>query len=148
MHGYLAFDDKDELLVPFRTWRNTTTEEAAEVLSDLFKFNIPQRWSIAHLYQAMLNKEEHIAKVNFLTTLAGYVHWKLTGEKVLGVGEAAGVFPIDSEAVDYNQSMIDLFEDKTKDDNKTWRSEEHTSELQSRFDLVCCLLLEKKKLKT
>jgi len=120
MHGYLAFDDKDELLVPFRTWRNTTTEEAAEVLSELFKFNIPQRWSIAHLYQAMLNKEEHISKVDFLTTLAGYVHWKLTGEKVLGVGEAAGVFPIDSEAVDYNQSMIDLFEDKTKDDNKTW----------------------------
>src|SRR5699024_1397666 len=104
MHGYLAFDSNNELLVPFRTWRNTTTEEAAKELSELFSFNIPQRWSIAHLYQAMLNKEEHVNKIDFVTTLAGYVHWKLTGKKVSGVGEASGMFPIDSDSVDYNES--------------------------------------------
>lgn len=120
MHGYLAFDSNNELLVPFRTWRNTTTEEAAKELSELFSFNIPQRWSIAHLYQAMLNQEEHISNIDFVTTLAGYVHWKLTGEKVLGVGEASGMFPIDSGSVDYNQSMIDLFESKKESHHVSW----------------------------
>ena len=95
MHGYLAFGKDGELLVPFRTWQNTNTSEAHEKLSELFQYNIPERWSIAHLYQAVLNSEEHIGKVDFFTTLAGYVHWKLTGKKVLGVGDASGMFPID-----------------------------------------------------
>lgn len=95
MHGYLAFDEKDELLVPFRTWRNTITGEASEKLSELFSYHIPQRWSIAHLYQAILNGEEHVDKVRFFTTLSGYIHWMLTGRKVLGSGDAAGMFPMD-----------------------------------------------------
>ena len=93
MHGYLAFDKSGELLVPFRTWQNTNTHEAHEKLSELFQYNIPERWSVAHLYQAVLNHEEHVSKVDYITTLAGYVHWKLTGEKVLGVGDASGMFP-------------------------------------------------------
>ena len=103
MHGYLAFDKEGKLLAPFRTWRNTTTARAAEELTGLFGFNIPQRWSIAHLYQAMLDGEAHVKDAAYLTTLAGYVHWKLTGEFVLGVGDASGVFPIDSEKNDYNE---------------------------------------------
>lgn len=109
MHGYLAFDSNGSLLVPFRTWRNTITEEASEKLTQLFSFHIPQRWSIAHLYQAILNKEEHVKDVAFFTTLAGYVHWQLTGEKVIGVGDASGMFPIDSAICDYNQKMLDDF---------------------------------------
>ena len=110
MHGYLAFDAKDELLVPFRTWRNTITEEAAEKLTKEFSFNIPQRWSIAHLYQAILNQEAHVKDIAFLTTLAGYVHYKLTGEKVLGVGDASGMFPIDSTTGTYDAGMVDKFD--------------------------------------
>ena len=94
MHGYLAFDAEGELLVPFRTWRNTNTAEAAEMLTETLGVNIPQRWSVAHLYQAVLNGETHVPQVGFMTTLAGYVHWKLTGEKVLGVGDASGMFPV------------------------------------------------------
>ncbi len=120
MHGYLPFDKNNNLLVPFRTWRNTTTEEAAVELTDLFQFNIPQRWSIAHLYQAMLNKETHVKEISFLTTLAGYVHWKLTGEKVVGVGEAAGIFPIDSTTVDYHSKMVNAFDEKTTTYDKSW----------------------------
>jgi len=119
MHGYLAFDANDQLLVPFRTWRNTTTEQAAEILTEKFSFNIPQRWSIAHYYQAYLNKEEHLGSVAFLTTLAGYVHYKLTGEKVLGVGDASGVFPIDSSKVDFDNTMLNLFHDLTGCNFKT-----------------------------
>ena len=89
MHGYMAFDKNGELLVPFRTWRNTITEAAAKKLTEEFHYNIPERWSIAHLYQAILNKEEHVKDVTFFTTLAGYIHWKMTGEKVLGVGDAS-----------------------------------------------------------
>ena len=96
MHGYLAFDESDNLLVPFRTWRNTTTEKAAAELTKHFNFNVPQRWSIAHLYQAILNNEPHVKNISFMTTLAGYVHWKLTGEKVLGIGDASGMFPIEN----------------------------------------------------
>ena len=110
MHGYLVFDKNGEQLVPFRTWRNTMTAEAADELTKLFNFNIPQRWSIAHLYQAILKNESHIGDIAFLTTLAGYVHWKLTGKKVLGVGEAAGVFPIDSEKCDYDADMVGKFD--------------------------------------
>ena len=110
MHGYLPFDKDGNQLAEFRTWRNTITGEAAQKLSDLFGFNIPQRWSIAHLYQAILNGEDHVKDIAFLTTLAGYIHWQLTGEKVMGVGEASGMFPIDSAALDYNQTMIDKFD--------------------------------------
>lgn len=109
MHGYLAFDKNGELLVPFRTWQNTNTSEAHEKLSELFQYNIPERWSIAHLYQAVLNKEEHIGKVDYVTTLAGYVHWKLTGKKVLGVGDASGMFPIDPTTHTYETEFIEKF---------------------------------------
>ncbi|MCR4956256.1 MAG: FGGY-family carbohydrate kinase [Lachnospiraceae bacterium] len=110
MHGYLAFNEKDELLTEFRTWRNTITEEAANELSKEFSFNIPQRWSVAHLYQAILNKEEHVKDVAFFTTLAGYIHWKLTGNKVLGIGDASGMFPIDSTLKDYHENMMKQFD--------------------------------------
>ena len=109
MHGYLAFNEKDELLVPFRTWRNTITGEAAEKLTKEFNYNIPQRWSISHLYQSILNNEEHVKDIAFFTTLAGYVHWQLTGQKVLGVGDASGMFPIDISTSDYDKKMIDKF---------------------------------------
>ncbi len=114
MHGYMAFDQAENLLVPFRTWRNTMTEAASRELSDLFGFTIPQRWSIAHLYQAILNHEPHVKNITYLSTLAGYVHWKLTGQKVLGVGEASGMFPIDSNANDYDKGMLKLFDEKIK----------------------------------
>lgn len=120
MHGYLAFDKDGNLLVPFRTWRNTMTGQASEALTDLFQFNIPQRWSIAHLYQAILNKEVHVKDIYHLTTLAGYVHWKLTGQKVLGVGEASGMFPIDSKINNYDARMIGLFNDQLKAGNIPW----------------------------
>ncbi len=110
MHGYLVFDENEKQLVPFRTWRNTMTERAAEELSELFDFNIPQRWSIAHLYQAILNKESHIGDIRFMTTLSAYIHWKLTGRKVVGVGEASGIFPVDSETIDYDARMAALFD--------------------------------------
>lgn len=121
MHGYMAFNKDRNLLVPFRTWRNSTTGQAAKELTDLFQFNIPQRWSIAHLYQAILNKEPHIQEISYLTTLAGYVHWKLTGQKVLGVGEASGMFPIDSKANDYDVGMIELFNELLKAANISWK---------------------------
>jgi sugar (pentulose or hexulose) kinase len=124
MHGYLAFDKDDHLLVPFRTWRNTSTGQASRELTGLFQFNIPQRWSIAHLYQAILNREPHIKDINHLTTLAGYVHWKLTDHKVLGVGEAAGMFPIDSKTNTYNQRMIDLFNERAEVDKLSWKLQE------------------------
>ena len=114
MHGYLAFDEKDELLVPFRTWRNTITGEASKQLSELFQFHIPQRWSIAHLYQAILNGEEHVKDIAYLTTLAGYVHWKLTGKKVLGIGEASGMFPVDPKTKQYDKVMLKKFNDLVK----------------------------------
>lgn len=110
MHGYMPFDGEGKLLVPFRTWRNTITEEACKELTPLFDFNIPQRWSIAHLYQAILNQEPHVKEIVFLTTLAGYIHWQLSGEKVLGIGEAAGMFPIDSERKDFDARMMNQFD--------------------------------------
>ena len=111
MHGYLAFDENWNLLVPFRTWQNTITGAAAAELTDLFGFNIPQRWSIAHLYQAVLNGEAHIGNIAHITTLAGYVHYKLTGVNAIGVGEASGMFPIDSETNGYNETMLEKFSD-------------------------------------
>ena len=110
MHGYLVFDKDWNLLAPFRTWQNTMTGEAAEQLTAEFGFNIPQRWSIAHLYQAVLNGEAHVKNIAHITTLAGYVHYLLTGENVLGVGEASGMFPIDSEALDYDAAMLEKFD--------------------------------------
>lgn len=107
MHGYLVFDKDDNLLVPFRTWRNTITEEASDILTKEFGFNVPQRWSISHLYQAILNNEEHIKDIKFITTLAGYIHWKLTGRKVLGIGDASGMFPITDNA--YDKDMLNKF---------------------------------------
>ncbi len=109
MHGYLPFDKDDNQICEFRTWRNTITGEAAEKLSSLFDFNIPQRWSIAHLYQAILNGEEHLPKLSYITTLAGHVHYVLTGKKVMGVGEASGMFPIDSDTLDYDAAMLEKF---------------------------------------
>jgi sugar (pentulose or hexulose) kinase len=121
MHGYMPFDQEGNLLVPFRTWRNTITGPASEQLTDLFQFNIPQRWSIAHLYQAIVNKEPHIKDISYLTTLAGYIHWKLTGNKVLGIGEASGMFPIDSKTNDYDDHMIGLFNERLEAENISWR---------------------------
>ena len=109
MHGYLAFNDKDELLVPFRTWRNTITGDAAKELSEALSFNIPQRWSIAHYYQCILNKEPHVKDVSYFMTLACYVHYKMTGRKVAGVGEASGMFPIDSSTGNYDAGMLKKF---------------------------------------
>ncbi|OOM82536.1 L-fuculokinase [Clostridium puniceum] len=124
MHGYMAFNKEGELLVPFRTWRNTITEEASEELTKLFSYNIPQRWSIAHLYQSILNKEEHVADISLQTTLAGYIHWKLTGQNVLGVGEASGMFPIDIDTKSYNAHMIQQFNEAIASQNFSWKLEE------------------------
>jgi len=107
MHGYLVFDRDDNLLVPFRTWKNTTTSEAADKLTELFNFNIPERWSVAHLYQAFVNNEEHVKDIAFITTLAGYVHWKLTGEKVIGIGDASGMFPVKDK--NWNPEFVEKF---------------------------------------
>ena len=124
MHGYLAFDENGELLVPFRTWQNTNTSEAHEKLSELFQYNIPERWSIAHLYQSVLNKEEHVGKVAYFTTLAGYVHWKLTGRKVLGVGDASGMFPIDPTTHTYETTFIDKFDALPEVAAQPWKLED------------------------
>ena len=109
MHGYMAFNDKDEILVPFRTWRNTNTGKAAKELSDLFVYNIPLRWSISHLYEAILDNEEHVKDIKFQTTLAGYIHWQLTGKKVLGIGDASGMIPVDPDTKTYNADMVEKF---------------------------------------
>ncbi len=121
MHGYMVFNKEGDLLVPFRTWRNTITEKASEELTKLFNYHIPQRWSIAHLYQAILNGEEHVADIDFQTTLEGYIHWKLTGEKVIGVGEASGMFPIDIDTKNYNARMIDQFDELVASKNFSWK---------------------------
>lgn len=124
MHGYMAFDKEGNLLVPFRTWRNSTTGQAAKKLTELFDYNIPERWSIAHLYQAVLNGEEHVKNIDYVTTLAGYIHWKMTGEKVLGIGDVSGMFPIDSEIGNYQAEMVDKFDDLLKEKNYPWKLEE------------------------
>lgn len=124
MHGYLAFDEAGELLVPFRTWQNTNTHEAHEKLSELFQYNIPERWSIAHLYQCVLDNEEHVSKVAFFTTLAGYVHWKLTGRKVLGVGDASGMFPIDPTTRTWEAEFIRQFNELPEVAAQPWKLED------------------------
>ena len=109
MHGYMPFDKEGNILAAFRTWRNTNTGEAAEILSELFNYNIPLRWSISHLYQAILNGEPHVKDISFLTTLAGYVHWKLTGEKVIGIGDGSGMLPVDPVSKNYDAAMLKKF---------------------------------------
>ena len=121
MHGYMVFDENRELMVPFRTWRNTITEEASAALSEEFQFNIPQRWSIAHLYQAILNGEEHVSRITYLSTLSCYIHWMLTGEKVVGIGEASGMFPIDSAVNDYDTEMLDRFDALVAEKHFPWK---------------------------
>ncbi|MGN1101858.1 MAG: xylulokinase, partial [Huintestinicola sp.] len=115
MHGYMAFDKDDNLLVPFRTWRNTITGQAAAELSELFSFNIPRRWSIAHLYQAVLNNEEHISQLSHINTLAGYIHYLLTGDRSVGVGEASGIFPIEKGR--YSEKYLDMLDERLKEKN-------------------------------
>ena len=124
MHGYLAFDKEWNLLVPFRTWQNTITGPAAAELTALFSFNVPQRWSVAHLYQAVLNGEEHVSRIAHITTLAGYVHYMLTGVNAVGIGEASGMFPIDSQALDYDRAMVEKFDALAAERNLPWRLEE------------------------
>ncbi len=124
MHGYLPFDAEGNLLVPFRTWRNTTTTQAAHELSELFQFHIPERWSVSHIYQAVLNGEDHVDKIDFFTTLAGYAHWKLTGSKVLSVGDASGMFPIDSTTCAYDAEMLAKFDALVAEKGVAWKVED------------------------
>jgi sugar (pentulose or hexulose) kinase len=121
MHGYMPFNKQGELLVPFRTWRNNITAEASEKLSELFGYNVPQRWSIAHLYQAILNGEEHVKDIDYITTLEAYVHWKLTGQRVLGIGDVAGMFPVDVKTKDYNEEMVQKFDELVKPLGFSWK---------------------------
>ncbi|OAT80969.1 ATPase [Bacillus sp. MKU004] len=124
MHGYMAFDNTGELLVPFRTWRNGTTSVAANELTNEFEFNIPERWSIAHLYQAILDNEKHLPRVDYITTLAGFIHWLLTGKKVIGIGDASGMFPIDELTQDYNASMVKQFDELIASKGYSWKLED------------------------
>ncbi|MHA6512879.1 xylulokinase [Tessaracoccus sp. Z1128] len=121
MHGYMAFDASGALLVPFRTWQNTLTGEAAGALTRLFQHNIPQRWSIAHLYQAVLGGESHVGSIDYLTTLAGYVHWRLTGERSLGVGDASGMFPIDTATGQFDEGMLARFDELVAHHGYGWK---------------------------
>ena len=146
MHGYMAFDKAGNLLVPFRTWRNNITGEASEKLLELFQYNIPQRWSIAHLYQAVINGEEHVSRVHFLTTLAGYVHWKLTGKQVLGVGDASGMFPIDPATGQYDAEMLDKFEEMMVPKGYPWKLRDLLPEVLSAGDEAGTLTEEGAKL--
>ncbi|MGE6629177.1 xylulokinase [Bacillus sp. NPDC077027] len=120
MHGYMAFDQTGELLVPFRTWRNATTSAAAKELTQAFQFHIPERWSIAHLYQAVINEEKHLFRLDFITTLSGYMHWLLSGKQAIGIGDASGMFPIDESTQDYNESMLTRFEELIKEKDYPW----------------------------
>lgn len=121
MHGYMALDENGNQIAPFQTWRNTNTQTASDELTDLFQFNIPLRWSVAHLYQRILDNEEHVKKLAYVSTLSGYIHWKLTGEKVLGIGDAAGMFPIDSDTYDYNEEMVYKFDQLIEKYNYNWK---------------------------
>lgn len=121
MHGYMAFDEKQQILVPFRTWRNTNTAQAAAELSKLFNYNIPLRWSISHLYQCILDNEEHVADIKYLTTLAGYIHWQVTGQFVLGVGDASGMIPVDPATKTYDATMVKKFDDLVAPKGFSWK---------------------------
>lgn len=146
MHGYLALNKDGKLLVPFRTWRNTNTKEAAETLTEEFQFNIPERWSVSHLYQAILNGEEHVKDISYLTTLAGFVHWKLTGNHVLGVGDASGMFPIDSKTIDYDVSMLEKFEKLIAEHNYPWELKQILPDVMVAGEEAGCLTDEGAKL--
>lgn len=121
MHGYMAFDKKGEQIAPFQTWRNTNTQKAADTLTELFDFNIPLRWTVAHLYQRILDGEKHVENLDYVSTLSGYIHWKLTGQKVIGIGDAAGMFPIDSDTLDYDEAMIQKFDALLKPYGYSWK---------------------------
>lgn len=121
MHGYMVFDKVGQLLVPFRTWRNTMTEKASTILAEKFNHPIPQRWSIAHLYQAILNSEEHVGQIDYMITLDGYIHWKLTGERVLGIGQASGMFPINDASRDFDAGMMNTFSEMIQDKAYPWK---------------------------
>lgn len=121
MQGYIVLDATGKLLVPFRTWRNTTTAQASSVLTKKFKYKVPQRWSISHLYQAILNDEEHVAKIDFITTLSGYIHWQLTGKRILGIGDASGMFPIDESKNQFNENMLSQFSELISNKEYPWK---------------------------
>lgn len=142
MHGYLPFDAEGRQLVEFRTWRNTMTAQAAEALTARLKFNIPQRWSIAHLYQAVLNGEEHVGRIARLTTLAGYVHWKLTGEYVLGVNDASGMFPVNPESCDYDTDMLALAEKALEEEHCQLKLRDILPPVRSAGENAGCLTIE------
>ena len=142
MHGYMAFDKNEEILVPFRTWRNTNTGQAAAALSELFVYNIPLRWSISHLYQAILNNEKHVNEIHFLTTLAGYVHWQLTGEKVLGIGDASGMLPIDPATKNYSAEMVAKFDKLVAPKGYSWKLEDILPKVLNAGENAGCLTPE------
>lgn len=121
MHGYMALDKDGNQIAPFQTWRNTNTQDAADELTDLFQFNIPLRWSVAHLYQRILDQEEHVRNLDYVSTLSAYIHWKLTGERVIGIGDAAGMFPIDSKTHDYDEDMVQKFDALTEKYQYSWK---------------------------
>lgn len=121
MHGYMALNKEGEQIAPFQTWRNTNTQEAADELTELFNFNIPLRWSVAHLYQRILDKEEHVKDLDYVSTLSAYIHWKLTGKRVIGIGDAAGMFPIDSDACSYDAGMVEKFDRLTEPYGYSWK---------------------------
>ena len=146
MHGYIPFDKDGKLLAPFRTWRNNITGQACEVLMDLFQYNIPQRWTIAHLYQAILNGEEHVKDIDYVNTLETYVHWKLTGRRVVGIGEGAGMFPLDYTKKDYNQEMIDKFDELVKPYGFSWKLRDILPEVLMAGDDAGCITEEGAKL--
>ena len=147
MHGYMAFNKEGELMVPFRTWRNTEARDASGKLTDLFQFNIPERWSISHLYQCILDKEEHVNDLDYFCTLSGYIHWKLTGKRVLGIGDAAGMFPIDSDKFDFVDRFLEQFDELVALYNFKWK---HVKDLMPKVlcagDDAGCLTEEGAKL--
>ena len=142
MHGYLPFNQQGEMLVPFRTWRNTNTGEAAKILSSLFVYNIPLRWSISHVYQAILNEEKHIKDIDFLTTLAGYIHWQLTGKKVLGIGDASGMIPVNPETKQYREDMVEKFDELIAPKKLGWKLRDILPEILVAGDLAGILTEE------
>ena len=139
MHGYMPFNKEGELLVPFRTWRNNITAQASEELMELFQYNIPQRWSIAHLYQAILNKEEHVKDIDFMCTLEAYVHWQLTGKRIQGIGDAAGMFPVDPETKDYNEEMVQKFDKLVEAYGFPWKLRDIMPEAKVAGEAAGCL---------
>lgn len=146
MHGYMPFNKEGELLVPFRTWRNNITARASEELMELFHYNVPQRWSIAHLYQAILNKEEHVKDIDYMTTLEAYIHWKLTGRRIQGIGDAAGMFPVDSVTKDYNEEMVQKFDRLVESYGFPWKLRDIMPEVMVAGQDAGCLTEEGAKL--